>query len=113
MIRIHSDQDSLFAKEDRIRRQLQLVRKRRVDMVERELSSVEELERLEREEEERIAAQAGPPGSSSSEPLGDAPGLISDADWAAVLGSSSWDQAVLDSGDETGQQAAGSPQGSW
>ena len=54
-----------------------------------ELSLIEELERLEREDEERIAILAKPPASSSSKPSRDASGLISDADWAAVLSSAS------------------------
>ena len=61
------------------------------------------MERLEKEEEERTAAQAGILTMLSSEPSRDASGLISDVDWAAVLKSTSWDPAVLDSGDRTSQ----------
>ena len=71
-------------------------------MLARELASIKELERLEREEEGRAAVQAEPPTSISSKPSGDTSGLLSDADWAAVLESASWDPAVLDSVDGTG-----------
>ena len=66
------------------------------------MALIKEMEYLEREEEERAAAQADILARLSSKPSGDTSGLISDVDWAAVLGSASWDPAVLDSDNRTG-----------
>ena len=98
--------DEAFAREERLMQQLQLLERRREEMVRRELSSIEELEKLE--EEERKSAAGAPLSGVGSSLVGDD---LSTFDWASLGSPSAWELPLLDSAGDTVSPSVGNSSG--
>jgi len=93
------------SRQRRLKKELALIDTRYKELHEREMASIEELEKLEREEAaKQIPVSLSSPGSTDP--------LLADFAWSSLGSLSAWDPLLLDSVGETGSPAVGSSSGS-